>query len=477
MVLLAVVLLFPLGTAILFGDGHQALEQYEPLAFIVTIAACAIIGLGLRSVYELDLSALGHREGAAIVTLSWLVFSLFGCLPFVITGAAGFTDAFFETMSGFTTTGSSILPNVEVLPEGLQLWRCQTQWLGGMGIVVLSVAVFPMVGAGGYRMFKAEAPGGSTFQRNAPRIKDTAKVLWVMYLGMSLVEMTLLLLGGMGGFDAVCHMFTTMSTGGFSTRAASVAAWPTPFIQWTIVAFMLLAGINFDVHQQLLTGRHRQALRNVELRVFVLIAAVATTLFVVVLHLGSIIAGGFETTLRTAAFQVASIGTTTGYGTADFNLWPDTLRLSLLLLMFVGGCTGSTAGGMKVVRVVIFLKSALVELYHTVNPRAVLVVRVGDRPLTRDTVSNVMSFLAIWVALFGLFSYLLTILGLDLISAASAAAAHLGNIGPGLGSVGPVANYAHVPVVGKWLLVFAMLLGRLELYSVLVLLLRKTWIR
>lgn len=484
LVLLAVALVFPLIVALATDDRQLPLEHYEVLAFFSAIGTALIVGIALRTIFETGLSQLGNREGVAIVSLTWLSFSLIGCLPFVITGATSFTDAYFETMSGFTTTGASILTEVEILPSGLALWRCQTQWLGGMGIVVLSVAILPILGIGGYRMFKAEVPGGSTFQRNAPRIKDTAKVLWIMYLTMTAIEITLLTLGGMTLFDAICHSFTTMSTGGFSTRTASLAGWPAPVIQWVVIAFMFLAGANFAVYQELIVGPRSSALRNTELRVYAVeMAAVVAITFGVLSWSDAasggaeLAKGGVEATLRAAAFQVTSIGTTTGYATENFDRWPEVLRLFMLLLMFVGGCTGSTGGGMKVARMIIFVKAVVVELRRTINPRAVLVVRVGDRPLEREIVANVMAFFVMYVGLFVLATVALAFMGQDLATASSAAAANLGNIGPGLGSVGPAANYAQIPLPGKWLLVLCQLLGRLELYSVMALLLKRTWSR
>jgi trk system potassium uptake protein TrkH len=475
LVLLGILMVLPLAVALLSFD-DILLESYEALGFFVSIALALIGGFALRTVFEADLSRLGHREGSAIVSLAWICFSAVGCLPYLVTGAAGPTDAFFETMSGFTTTGATIFPQVEVLPAGLQLWRHQTQWMGGMGIVVLSVAVLPLLGVGGYRMFKAEAPGGSTFERNAPRIRDTAKVLWAMYLTMSVVELLLLRLGGMSLFEATCHTFTTMSTGGFSTSSQSVAHWPSPFIQWTIVGFMLLAGCNFGVYQQLARGQVRAVLGNLELRVYLALLLLVGGLTAGTLLLGGGIAGGTEATIRGAGFSVVSVTTTTGYGTEDFDRWPDYLRLLLVLLMFVGGCAGSTAGGMKIVRLLIFVKASLAELRRSVTPHTVQVVRIGDRPLDRQVVSNIMGFLAMWLALFALGALALTLLGLDLLAASTAAASNLGNVGPGLGAVGPTANYAAVPSLGKWLLIFIMLLGRLELYSPLVLLLKRTWV-
>jgi trk/ktr system potassium uptake protein len=470
-------MVLPLAVALARDDAQLPLEHYEVLGFFLAIATALLVGLALRTLFDTDLSRLGNREGAAIVTLTWLTFSLIGCLPLVITGAVGFTDAYYETISGFSTTGASILPEVEVLPSGLMLWRCQTQWMGGMGIVVLSVAILPILGIGGYRMFKAEVPGGSTFERNAPRIKDTAKVLWLMYLTMTAVETGLLTAAGMSVFDAVCHSFTTMSTGGFSTRTASLAGWPGSMIQWIVIVFMFLAGINFSVYQQLITGPRRKALQNLELRVYALLALILTALFFGVLRWSHAVPGGTEAVVRGAAFQIVSLGTTTGYGTEDFNRWPEVLRLLCLLLMFVGGCTGSTGGGMKVARLIIFFKAVVAELRRTINPRAVLVVRVGERPLEREVVANVMGFFVMYIGLYALATVLLAFLGLDLMSATSAAASNLGNIGPGLATVGPTANYAHVPTAGKWILVVCQLLGRLELYSVMVLLLRRSWVK
>lgn len=477
LLVLAAALLAPLIVTLAVDDGIPA-ERYEVLGFAAAIATSAISGLVLRSLFETeDLSQVAHREGAAIVTFSWLTFSLVGGLPYVVTGACGFTDAFFETMSGFTTTGATIFSNVELLPSGLQFWRHQTQWMGGMGIVVLSVAVLPMLGAGGYRLFKAEAPGGSTFERNMPRIKDTAKILWMLYLGMSVAQATLLWLGGMTVYEAICHAFTTMSTGGFSTKAASLAGWPSPFIQWTIIVFMFLAGVNFDIFQQLLTGGHREAMENVEFRVYTIVSLVVGFGSFYVLQRAHAVPGGIEATLRGAFFAVVSISTTTGYGTEDFDKWPNVLRLTLLLLMFMGACTGSTAGGMKVARIVIFFKSALAELRRTVNPKAVTVVRVGNRTVDKAVVSNVHAFMLLWLLIFVITTFVLTALGMDLLSAASATVANLGNIGPGLATVGPTQNFGHVALLGKWLLIFCMLLGRLEVYSVLVLLLKRSWVR
>jgi trk system potassium uptake protein TrkH len=278
-------------------------------------------------------------------------------------------------------------------------------------------------------------------------------------------------------FDATCHAFTTMSTGGFSTSTASLAHWNTPAIQWVVIAFMFMAGINFGIYQQLITGPRRGALLNNELHVYALVALGMAAALFGVLRWTTALTGDLEAVIRASAFQAVSIGTTTGFGTEDFERWPDILRLLLLLLMFVGGCAGSTGGGMKVARLIIFFKAVVAELRRTINPRAVIVVRVGERPLEREVVSNVMGFFVMYVGLYALVTVILAAMGLDLITATSAAAANVGNIGPGLGAVGPTANYADVPTAGKWVLVVSQLLGRLELYSVVVLLLRRTWIK
>jgi trk system potassium uptake protein TrkH len=469
-------MLAPLAVALVTDNPSLPASRYEELGFFVAIAVALIAGGTLRTLFEANMQRLGNREGAAIVTLAWVVFSLVGCLPLIITGVASFTDAYFETISGFTTTGASVLTRLEDLPHGLMFWRCQTQWMGGMGIVVLSVAILPFVGMGGYRMFKAEVPGGATFERNAPRIRDTAKLLWMLYLGISLLQTLLLWLAGMRLYDAVCHTFTTMSTGGYSTSGKSLAGWPAPAVQWIVIAFMFAAGANFAIYQGLLQGKLR-ALRDQELQIYALLAVVTIGLVSLELWRSGEVGGGAEGLLRASAFQVVSIGTTTGYGTEDFDRWPDALRLLLVMLMFIGGCSGSTGGGMKVVRLVIFFKAVLAELRRVITPRAVLVVRVGKRSLDREVISNVMGFLAMYVGLAAAVTLALAFLGMDLVSALSATAANLGNIGPGLGTVGPTLSYAGVPLVGKWLLVLCQLLGRLELYSVMVLLLKRTWVR
>ncbi|MBW2450920.1 MAG: TrkH family potassium uptake protein, partial [Deltaproteobacteria bacterium] len=419
---------------------------------------------------ERDLSV---RDGFAVVTFGWTFFALFGSLPFVFSGAIpSFLDAFFETMSGFTTTGSTILTNIEAIPESLLLWRSMTQWLGGMGIIVLSLAILPMLGVGGMQLFKAEVPG-PTADRLKPRIQDTAKLLWGVYVLLTSAEIILLMLGNMSFFDALNHAFTTMATGGFSTRNASVAAYDSAFIDWVITVFMFLAGINFSLHYLALRGRVLDYVRNEEFRFYVtltLFGIVLITLF----NMGSSYDSILDS-LRFSAFQVVSILTTTGFGTADYELWPVLCQYLLVIGMFVGGCAGSTGGGMKVARILLLFKHAHVQVYRLIHPRAVRLVKLADRPVDKEVMQSILGFFALYMGVFVAASLIMAGTGMDLTSAGAAVIATLGNIGPGLGSVGPTDNFADVPAIGKIVLTLCMLLGRLELFTVLVLVFPTFW--
>jgi trk system potassium uptake protein TrkH len=395
-------------------------------------------------------------------------------LPYLISGSCNsVTDAFFETMSGFTTTGASIFSDVEIIPPGLQLWRCMTQWLGGMGIVVLSVALLPFLGAGGYRLLKAEAPGGVIFERERARITDTAKDLWKLYLAISGAEVVLLKVSGTTWYDAVCHTFTTMSTGGFSPHGESAAFFTSPLTQWILILFMFLAGVNFSIHFQVVRGRLGSSLRNPEFRLFCGILAFAILIGILTVHSDA----GLEMRIREITFQVVSIGTTTGYATADFDAWPQLMRLVLILLMFIGGCMGSTGGGMKVARVLIYGKTMGRELYRQIFTRAVRSVRIGERVLENRIVFNIMAFGSLFSATFILGIFTMAACGYDLVTSSTASIAALSNIGPGLGQVGPMTNWAHLPPAAKWIMSILMLVGRLELYSVMILLTPWAWKR
>jgi len=467
----SLIMLIPLGWAIL-DDPSSA----ESRAFIITI----ILGLAIVAVIMKfspatgdDFDIMGAKDGLAIVGLSWIAVSLLGALPIYLSGVAPtFTDAFFETVSGFTTTGATILTWIEGQPRGILFWRSLTHWLGGMGIIVLSVALLPAIGRGAYALYRAEAPG-PTAERVRPRMKETAKTLWTVYFILTAVETLLLIAGGMPLFDALSHTFGTMATGGFSTKNASIAAYGS-YIQWVIVGFMFLAGCNFILHYQGLHGKVKSYWRSEEFRVYLALILVFIPLFTVILALSG--EGFSESTLRQSAFQVVSILTTTGYTTVDFNLWPAFLKISLVSLMFVGGCAGSTGGGMKVIRVYIALKMAVKSIIQAILPNAIMPLKIDSKPVSDTYVIRAAAFFIIYIFLFVFGTVVMTITEkTDLLTAFSASVASLSNIGPGLGQVGAVENYAWISPTGKWVLSFLMLAGRLELYSILILFVPDTW--
>ncbi len=462
---LAIALLFPIPFSWIYGDGAAT-------SFLLSAMISAGCGGLLYSQFrsETDLSV---REGFAVVTFGWTLFALFGALPFVITGAIpSYINAFFETMSGFTTTGSTILTDIEALPPSLLLWRSLTQWLGGMGIIVLSLAILPMLGVGGMQLFKAEVPG-PTADRLKPRIQDTAKLLWGVYVLLTGAEVMLLMAGGMSFFDGINHAFTTMATGGFSTRNASVAAYGSAYIDWVITLFMFLAGVNFSLHYLALRGKIGDFIRNEEF-LFYSGLTIAGTVLITLLNMGSTYPDFFDN-LRFSAFQVVSIMTTTGFGTADYELWPVLCQYLLVFSMFIGGCAGSTGGGMKVARILLLFKHAQVQIYRLIHPRAVRLVKLGNRPVDKEVMQSILGFFAVYMGVFVTASFIMAGIGMDLPSAGASVIATLSNIGPGLGTVGPVDNFAHVPAVGKLVLAFCMLLGRLELFTVLVLVFPSFW--
>jgi trk system potassium uptake protein TrkH len=458
-------LLLPVPFSLFYGDDATP-------AFFAAAVVSAICGILLFQCFRSS-KDLSIREGFAVVTFGWTFFALFGALPFVFSGAIpSYVDAFFETMSGFTTTGSTILTNIEAIPPSLLLWRSMTQWLGGMGIIVLSLAILPMLGVGGMQLFKAEVPG-PTADRLKPRIQDTAKLLWGVYVLLTITEVMLLMFGNMSFFDALNHAFTTMATGGFSTQNASIAAYNSAYIDWVITLFMFLAGVNFSLHYLALQGRLNDVLRNEEFR-FYLFLALGGTFLIILLNMGSVYPSLLDN-LRYSAFQVVSIMTTTGFATADYELWPVLCQYLLVFSMFIGGCAGSTGGGMKVARILLLFKHAHVQVYRLIHPRAVRLVKLGDRPVDKEVMQSILGFFALYMGVFVAASFIMAALGLDLISASGAVIATLSNIGPGLGSVGPVDNFAHIPAIGKIVLSFCMLLGRLELFTVLVLVFPTFW--
>ena len=408
-----------------------------------------------------------RREAYLIVTSAWLTITVSGMIPYLISGAIpNVTDAFFETISGFTTTGASILSDIEALPKGVLYWRAMTHWIGGMGIIVLSVAILPLLGIGGMQLFVAEMPG-ITPDKLHPRITATAKRLWMIYVGITFAEVIFLMFGGMNFFDALTHSFSTLATGGFANYNTSAANF-SPYIQYVIIVFMILAGTNFTLHYFMLTGKWKKFLHNEEYKFYILFTfafAVSITVLLLIERGGNV-----EETFREALFQVVSIVTTTGFVSSDYLQWAGHIWIFLFVLMFVGGSAGSTGGGIKVARHIILLKSSVAELKKMIHPQAIVPVRYNKKTVSPEIIHLVLAFFILYLLTFFFGAFVMTWLGLDFTSAVGATIATLGNIGPGIGIVGPVENYAAIPQAGKWFLSFLMLLGRLELFTVLVIL-------
>jgi len=436
-------------------------------AFVQSILICLGTGSALLFFTRKAQPELGRREGFIIVTLVWVLFSFFGSLPFLLSNSIpNLTDAYFETMSGFTTTGATILDDIESLPYGILFWRSLTQWLGGMGIIVLSLAILPIFGIGGMQLFNAEVPG-IVADKLSPRIRETAKTLWLIYVLFTLIETLLLWIGGMTLFDAINHSFTTMATGGYSTKQASIAYWPSPFIQYVITFFMILAGMNFTLSFLMLTGKFRDAIKNEEFRFYFYFIAGFTVILCGGLLLTTPI--GVEKAFRDAIFQVASIITTTGYATVDYMKWIPFLIYVLFAVFFFGGSTGSTGGGLKIMRVVLLLKNSYYELRRIMHPKALIPVRFNGKAVSEQIIGNVLAFFMFYLAIFFISSILLMLVVPDFSAAMGAVATSMGNIGPGLGIYGPAASFSALHPAGKWFLSFLMMLGRLELFTVLVL--------
>ncbi|RLD64930.1 MAG: TrkH family potassium uptake protein [Bacteroidetes bacterium] len=430
-----------------------------------------VVGL-LLTFQKTKKSHVGKREGFMIVSLAWVIFSIFGTLPFLLSGSIdNFTDAYFETMSGFTTTGASIFNDIEAVPHGILFWRSMTHWIGGMGIIVLSLAILPLLGVGGMQLFVAEVPGPVPDKLH-PRITGTAKRLWGIYVLLTFIQTIFLMTGGMSIFDALCHAFGTMATGGFSTQNASVANY-SPYIQYVIILFMFLAGTNFTLHYFALHGKVRKVLKNQEFRFYSTIIGFSTIIIALILVLN--METSAEKAFRDSLFQVISIATTTGFVSSDYLIWPSFAWFIIFLLMFTGGSAGSTGGGMKSIRLYLLFKAAAVHLKKMVHPRAFIPVRYNGHAVKDEIIFSILAFGLFYFLIFGIGAMLLSALGLDFQSAIGASIASLGNIGPGLGMVGPMENYSDIPSLGKWLLSFLMLLGRLELFTILVFLSPGFW--
>lgn len=465
----ALLLLPALVTSLVYGEGAVALS-------FLAAAACAVSLGTLMTFARLKTTpeTIYAREGFVIVSLAWVLMSAVGALPFVISGEiVSFVDAFFETVSGFTTTGASILTDVESLSYGLLFWRSFTHWVGGMGVLVFVMAILPTEGGGrSMHIMRAEMPG-PIVGKLVPKIRDTAKILYLIYVSMTVLQIVLLVCGGMGLFDSIVHTFGTAGTGGFGVRADSIGGY-SPYCQWVIAVFMFLFGVNFNLYYLLLIGKLRSVFKSGELWCYTAIAVVSTAL--ICINIFSLY-GNFPDALRYASFQVSSIMTTTGYATADFNLWPLFSRSVLVILMFIGASAGSTGGGIKVSRVMLLVKMIRRELKKLVHPRSVSVVKLEGKKVEEQTLSTTGVYFLVYFLLFFLFFLVISLDNLDFESAFTAVAACFNNIGPGLASVGPAASYAHLSVFSKLVLSASMLLGRLEIFPILVAFSATTWKR
>jgi len=463
---LGLTMIFPLLFSLYYRDG-------DLWALILSAGITTATGAFLALFFRRMAQEISHREGFVIVTLGWVSAALFGSLPYMFAGVLpNFVEAYFESMSGFTTTGATVLAAMEGVPRGILFWRSLTHWLGGMGIIVLSIAILPLLGVGGMQLFKAEVPG-PVADKLKPRIAETAKILWQVYMLISAAETILLMAGGMNLFEALCHTFGTMATGGFSTRNISIGAYDKVYFDGVITVFMVLAGTNFALHYQALTGNFRAFSRNSEVRFYWVTLAGTMVLVTLVLRVQTY--ETMATAFRYASFQVTSIMTTTGYTTADFEKWPSFAQYLLVLLMFIGGSAGSTGGGMKCLRILLLLKQGRRELSRLIHPHGIIPIRLGGKSVSQEVMQSVWGFFFLFMLIFVLASVAMALLGLDIISAFVSVAATINNIGPGLGVVGPMDNYRSIPFVGKWILIFCMLIGRLELYTVIVLLVPEFW--
>lgn len=484
-----------LGILLLFLGGALAFplivsliyKEPEWWSFAATIVLALLLGGGMRIVAGSSTKQLEIREGFAVVALAWFVLSLIGALPFVLSGVlSSYSNAFFETMSGFTTTGATILggvdtPQIEALPYSFLFWRSLTHWLGGMGIIVLTLAIMPALGIGGVQLFKAEVPGLTT-DKLTPRIGQTAKRLWLIYVGFTVIQIGLLW-PAIGLFDAINHAFATMATGGFSTKNGSVGQFDSAYVEWVIIIFMIFAGVNFALHFRLLTGQFRTVWRDLELKVYLSIIAVSTGLLVYALWMP----GGegseflryesFGEAIRQAAFQTIAIITTTGFGTDDYELWPYLAMCVLFLLFMSGGMAGSTGGGIKVIRHILLFKNAHIEIKKLVHPNAVIPLRLNGQVVSQDLMRNVLSFFFLYFVLIGIGTLIMALMNLDVWSAFTVTISSVGNVGPAFGDFGPTETYAPIPAAGKWVLSILMMAGRLELFTVLILFSPAFWRR
>ncbi|MEJ2191836.1 MAG: TrkH family potassium uptake protein [Nitrospirota bacterium] len=463
----ALFMLAPAVVSLLYGSSDL---KAILLSFALTAGAGGILFLLTRKHRNEE---IGHRDGFFAVALSWSVMALAGALPFLLSGAIpSVTDAVFESMSGFTTTGSSILTNVEALSRGVLFWRSLTHWIGGLGIIVFFVAVLPMMGAGGSQLFRAEV-SQVVPQKLKPRIIDAAKSLWIIYIAFTALGVLLLRLGGMDLYDSFCHTFGAIGTGGFSTKNLSIGAYTSSYIHYVIIVLMFVGGTSFTLHYQALAGGLRRYVKNGEFVFYAMVLAACTALIVLATY--RTYYDSLAVSFRDALFQVVSITTATGYVTVDYEKWPVFTQALLLMAMFIGGMAGSTAGGMKQARVLLMVKHMYREIYQLIHPRAVTSIKLDGRTIQKEVLGSVWGFIFLFLSIWVLASLAMTALGVDMVTASSTAVAAMSNVGPALGQAGPAENFASLPVAAKWVLTFCMLVGRLEVYTVMILFVPRYW--
>ncbi len=448
--------------------------QDDTMAFVITILILVVVGLLMNKIKTVTTN-IYSRDGFAIVALGWLMVSFFGALPFVLSGAIpSFIDALFESVSGFSTTGATILKEIEGLPRGILFWRSFTHWMGGMGVLVLTLAILPSIKANTLHIMKAESPG-PTPEKLVPKIKQTVKILYFIYISLTVIHIIFLLTGGMSLYDSLIHAFGTAGTGGFSNRNLSVAAYNSAYIEVIITVFMLLFGANFALYYQVYKGNFKLIYKDEELCFYV--GIVATSIILITLNINGRVVHSIWEALRYSSFQVASIITTTGYATADFNLWPGFSKFVLLLLMFIGASAGSTGGGIKCIRFLLLFKVAKREIFKIIHPRSVYTIKIGGNMVEEETLMGILTFFFLYIFIFIVSVLIISIEGKDIVTTATSVVSAMGNIGPGLGAVGPIGNFSDFSVISKAVLSLCMIFGRLEIYPLLLILTPTFWKR
>lgn len=450
-----------------------ACKEYQVIpSFLIPMIVSIILAAIFILAGQKRKTQLNNRSAFAVVALAWISASLFGTIPLYASGAIpNITDAVFESVSGFSTTGATILNDIEILPRSINLWRCETHWLGGMGIVALTVALLPILGVGGFQLIKAETTGPEK-GKLTPKITNTAKILWLSYFGFTALETILLKIAGMDFIDALSHAFSTLGTGGFSTRNASIGSYNSAAIDWICTIFMFFAGINFSLYYYMFTGKFSEVRKDSELKVYLSIIAVITTALTLI-ELSSY--GHFFKSLRYSAFQVMTIISTAGFATSDYTLWHPASQILIFLLFFFGGCSGSTGGGIKVIRITIIAKQLHNEVKKMIHPHGVFSIRINQRAGRKDVVFNVTSFLFAYITLIFITTLFASAFGIDILTSFTAATSMIGNYGPAFNQLGPSCNYSWLPTAVKWWYSFIMLTGRLEIYTMIIFFFPSFW--